>query len=129
MYGDSLGDPVLARYQRVLRGQDRACGTICQINLVILLGWLCQESPRVVRLVRVCRSVFEASARRSGVEKEPDGSERWETRTYYAEGQFYVGPEEYGPGVVDNVVRVLEVFARDRVGGNDSRDAYCTHPT
>jgi len=85
----------------------------------------------MIRPSRPCRYISVASAIRgtglSGIEEEPDWSKRGQTSTHHAERQFDIGPEEDWRGVVDDIVRMLEVFARNGVCGDYSRNADCTY--
>jgi hypothetical protein len=60
----------------------------------------------------------------SGMEVEPDGSQRWETCANYGKRQLNIRPEEHRGGVVDDVVWVLDVLLRNGIGGDDSSDAH-----
>jgi len=61
------------------------------------------------------------------MEMEPDWSQCGQTCAHDRERQFDVCPEEDTCGVVNDIVRVFDVFLSDRVYGNDASNAHSAY--
>jgi hypothetical protein len=57
------------------------------------------------------------------MEVEPYGSQCWQASTDYPERELDVCPEEDGRSIVDDVVRMFDVFVCDGVGSDNAGDA------
>jgi hypothetical protein len=107
-----------------------------ELQLIDLLVWftgttiLDPESAVSLALSELGRSVSQGRVLRRrlpGMETEPNWTQCWQASANYGKRQLDVRPKENGSRIVNDVVRMLDVFFGNRVCSNDASNAHGTY--